>query len=237
MAFCKNIVHIVQPGDTFYRLAQRYQTTVPKIIMDNPGINPYNLQVGTRLNICAGPDMNTVRADEMDLNNDMRRAWTQHMYWTRMFMVSLFNDLPNIGEVSKRLLQTPEDIGSVYEAFYPQATVNQLIKLLAEHTVLVAEAMVAAKAKDMQKMEEEEQKLVQNADEIASLLSSMNTAYNYDELKKMLLMHIDMLLRQILAEANGLSEEAIRLFDEGENQALELADYLIKGLLDQFYRS
>lgn len=40
MAFCRTIIHVVQPGDTFYRLAQRYQTTVPEIILRNPGLIP-----------------------------------------------------------------------------------------------------------------------------------------------------------------------------------------------------
>ncbi len=46
MAFCRTIIHIIQPGDSFYKLAQKYRTTVPDIMMRNPGVNPYNLQVG-----------------------------------------------------------------------------------------------------------------------------------------------------------------------------------------------
>lgn len=45
MAFCRTVIHIIQPGDSFYKLAQKYRTTVPDIMMRNPGVNPYNLQV------------------------------------------------------------------------------------------------------------------------------------------------------------------------------------------------
>lgn len=52
---CQNrIVHTVQEGDSLYRLAREYQTTVTELILGNPGVNPYNLQVGMRLYICPG---------------------------------------------------------------------------------------------------------------------------------------------------------------------------------------
>lgn len=41
--------YIVQPGDTLYAIARRYQTTVEAILKVNPGIDPYNLQVGQQI--------------------------------------------------------------------------------------------------------------------------------------------------------------------------------------------
>ena len=41
--------HIVKNGDTFYRLARRYQTTRESIAAANPGVNPNRLQVGQTL--------------------------------------------------------------------------------------------------------------------------------------------------------------------------------------------
>ncbi|RDV84619.1 DUF3794 and LysM peptidoglycan-binding domain-containing protein [Ammonifex thiophilus] len=38
--------YTISPGDTLYRLAQRFSTTVEAIMAANPGIDPYNLQVG-----------------------------------------------------------------------------------------------------------------------------------------------------------------------------------------------
>jgi LysM repeat protein len=46
--------HVVQPGDTFYKLAKKYNTTVEAIIRANPGVDPYNLQVGTTIRIPCG---------------------------------------------------------------------------------------------------------------------------------------------------------------------------------------
>lgn len=40
------IPYFIKPGDTFYALARRFNTTVAAIISVNPGIKPNNLQVG-----------------------------------------------------------------------------------------------------------------------------------------------------------------------------------------------
>lgn len=235
MALCKTIVHVVQPNDTFYRLAQRYQTTVPDIIARNPGVNPYNLQVGSRLNICVGQPNEAPSQDELELNNEMRQAWTQHAFWTTIFMNSLFNALANMDAVQTRLLHTPEDIAEVFDNFYSQATINQLTQLLTEHTQLAGQIMAAMKDKDEQKAEQLERQWYQNAEKIARLLANTNPKYSYDELLQMLSTHLDLLRRQMRAELDKEYEEAIRVFDENENHLMELADELTKGLWQQFY--
>ena len=44
------VLYIIQAGDTFYGLAQRYSTTVSAIISANPNVDPSRLQIGQ--NIC-----------------------------------------------------------------------------------------------------------------------------------------------------------------------------------------
>ena len=55
--YCQNkIVYTIQDGDSLYRLAKHFHTTVTDLILGNPGVNPYNLQLGMQLNICPGED-------------------------------------------------------------------------------------------------------------------------------------------------------------------------------------
>jgi hypothetical protein len=52
---CTNpVTHMIQPGDTLYNLASRYRTTVNSLLDLNPGIEVYNLQIGTGLLVCPG---------------------------------------------------------------------------------------------------------------------------------------------------------------------------------------
>ena len=41
-----SIIYTIRPGDTFFSLAQRFNTTVAAIERANPNVNPNNLQVG-----------------------------------------------------------------------------------------------------------------------------------------------------------------------------------------------
>ena len=50
-----SFVYTIQAGDTLFRLAQTYNTTVNAIIAINPGINPNALQVGQRICIPGEP--------------------------------------------------------------------------------------------------------------------------------------------------------------------------------------
>ena len=53
--YCQNrISYRVPEGDSLYKLAKQFHTTVTELILLNSGVNPYNLQTGMRLTICPG---------------------------------------------------------------------------------------------------------------------------------------------------------------------------------------
>lgn len=236
MDYCRTIYHVVQPGDSFYRLAQRYKTTVPEIILRNPGINPYNLQVGSRLTICTGLEMDTLQQEETDLNNDMRQAWGKHSLWDAMFRTKLLYALPGMEEVEQRLMETPEDIVAVFGKFYSQPMINQLKQLLTEHVQIGGDYMKALRDGMMEKADQQAALWYQNADKIARMLSDVNHNYDYEELRKMLRRHLNLSTDSMMAEQNQQFEQSIRSMDENAGQLMQLSDALTDGLIKQFYR-
>jgi len=50
-------VYTIRPGDTFYRIARRYYTTVNAILTANPGVNPNTLAIGQRIVVPYGIDV------------------------------------------------------------------------------------------------------------------------------------------------------------------------------------
>lgn len=48
--------HVVQPGDTLYGLSKDYGVSVQEIQRSNPGVDPYNLQIGQRVKVPRFPN-------------------------------------------------------------------------------------------------------------------------------------------------------------------------------------
>lgn len=234
MQYCKDVVHVVQPGDTFYRLAQFYRTTVPAIAARNPGVNPYNLPMGTKLTICAGTGHDRAR-DEVQLSNDMRKAWTRHVYWLRMFLTSVAGGLDDVADVTAVLMENPREIAGVFGQFYPKKSVNRLERLLQEHLEIGIQIIKALKDGENAVAEDLTLQWYANADAIAALLSSISDAYEEEELRKMFYDHLDMTARQAQARLQGDYRGDIRAFQEGEDGILTLSDYLSDGIMRQFY--
>ena len=88
-------IYAVRYGDTLWLLADRYHTTVEDIISLNPGIDPNNLSVGQQLCL---PLIESDIDDEdavLDLSNELRILWEQHITWIRIVIASLIYDLQN----------------------------------------------------------------------------------------------------------------------------------------------
>lgn len=234
MAFCRTVIHIIQPGDSFYKLAQKYRTTVPDIMMRNPGVNPYNLQVGGKLYICSGVGQNDMQEEELKLNNEMRESWMQHIYWELIFQSAFLNDLPGKSAVEERLLQTAEDIASVFAPFYSENKISALTDLLEEHIEIAGKILQAMKDGDIEEEEKQDALWRDNAAGLAKFWSDNNSEYDYGELTMYLNRHFDMTRNIMEAELSGDYNEVIRLFAEQENQIMELADYLTEGLIQKF---
>ena len=46
---CYGFTHVIQKGDTLYKLSKQYHVKVPALILANPFVNIYNLQVGDEI--------------------------------------------------------------------------------------------------------------------------------------------------------------------------------------------
>lgn len=233
----KTITHIVKPGDTLYQLARCYQTTVPDILLNNPGTNPYNLQIGSKLLICQVDDKEDPKEDIMELTNDMRFEWLQHGYLVRSYLVSVDEGLKDKDEIAKKLEENVDNIVSIFSQFYPQTVSRQLRSLLIEHVSLGGEYMTSLKNNDTKKAEMILPLWYENATKIAELLSKANPKYNEKELQKMLFMHLDLEKQEINERLSGNYVAEMNTFIRILKQLLVMSDYLVSGIIKQFYTS
>ena len=267
--YCQNkIVHTIQAGDSLYKLSRQYHTTVTELILGNPGVNPYNLQIGMQLFICPGegyvppqnpgggnmgggtgnpgggsmgggtgnPGSNNETESEREdsilrLNEDMRLAWLNHVYWTRMYLMSAVADNADQQAVEERLLETADEITDVFARYLPIATTRQLRNLLTEHIEIAGQIIQALKAKNMSDYDALVKEWYRNANQMAALFASHNPYFESRETRNMLLNHLDLTRKEIEQQVNGEYEQSIDVFRDVEQQALAMADYFARGLL------
>lgn len=239
---CKQVItHIVREGDSFYNIAQYYQVPMEIILEQNPGMDPYNLQIGSTLIICMDQavgnqnpwgDLNWQQV--MELNNEMREVWIQHVYWTRMLLISIAQRLPDQMAVTKRLLENPEDIAEVFGEFYPQEITDVIKRLLTEHLQIGSALITALRDGRMAEAENLTRQWYSNADQMASAFASINPQYRMEEVQQMLYRHLGLTQQEVAARLAGDYEADIEAFNEVEEEVLEMADYFISGLVMQF---
>ncbi|MFV0395676.1 MAG: LysM peptidoglycan-binding domain-containing protein [Coprobacillaceae bacterium] len=229
--------HIVQPGDYPYQLAKQYNTTVDAIMALNPNINPHDLVVGTRIFIPVGvqpeqpkPSMDAKR----DLMAAMRLAWEQHVYWTRLLLISIADRLGDQQATTNRLLENPYDIAKIFSNYYSTEVTNTIANLLTTHLQIGAALITALRDGNTTEANRLNQLWYQNADQMALTFSQINPNYGYQEMKDMLDRHLDLTTQEVNMRLAKNYIEDINAFDIVEQEALHMADMFSTGIIRQF---
>jgi hypothetical protein len=167
----------------------------------------------------------------------MRRLWSDHVTWTRLFIVSFAADLPDLPATTDRLLQNQTDIGDAIAPFYGRAAGDELTGLLREHILTAADLLQAAKSGDDAAFADAQERWYANADEIASFLHAANPRrWPLADLQSMMKDHLDLTLSEAAAQLGGDYAESVRIFDDVETEILHMADTLSNGIIAQFPR-
>lgn len=171
---------------------------------------------------------------EVELNQQFRMLWSQHVAWTRMLIISIAASLPDEAFVTERLLRNAPDMAAVFRRYYGDEIAARFNSLMREHLVLAAQLVKAAKAGDSQAAADAEKKWYANADELAAFLSSINPYWPKSVLTNMLHEHLRMTKEEAVFRLNGNYKADIEAYDQIEKQALEMADAFTNGVVKQF---
>lgn len=173
----------------------------------------------------------------LELSNKIRGLWEQHTVWTRATIVRIVFDLPDVNFVTNRLLQNPEDFGNAFRVYYGDMIGSKLRDLIKEHLAIAAQLVNAAKAGDNKTEAEIEKRWYANSDEIAAFLGSINPYWSEEAWKMMYRTHLGLVKSEAvnLLTKNYSAEASV--YDELERQALEMADMMTQGIINQFPRN
>ena len=172
--------------------------------------------------------------DSRSLSNDMRLKWSQHVYWTRMLLLSIAHRLPDLEVVTARLMQNPNDIAGIFADYYAPAQAETVAKLLTEHLQIGRDLIVALRDGHQAEAEALNRAWYINADQMAHAFSGMSPYYGQQEMRDMLYRHLDLTKQEVAMRLGRNYVADIKAFDAVEAEAMDMADGFSLGIIRQF---
>jgi hypothetical protein len=168
------------------------------------------------------------------LRDNMRRLWSDHVVWTRGYIVAAVANDASASAALNRLMKNQEDIGNAIRPFYGDAASAKLTDLLKQHMSVAGELVAAAKAGDQAKQSDADRRWHDNAAEIATFLAGANPNWKKEMLLGMLNTHLSLTTREAVARLQKNWTDDQSTFDQIYSQAMEMADALSDGIMKQF---
>jgi len=178
--------------------------------------------------------INTLTKSEMQLNKTMRKLWSNQVYYTNQYLISIIDHLQDSPVMYDRLLLNQSDLGKEISNLYGDETGNKISELLKEHVVTMKEVFKAAKTNKKLKFEEAIKIWYLNAENIATLLSESNPHWVREDLIKGFNEHLNQLTNQMIARINKKWFEYSTISDKILDNELQIADILTEGIVKQF---
>jgi len=180
----------------------------------------------------AGPKVYSQK--EIDLDNGMRKLWTDHTVWTRLYIIESLNNSPAADAAAARLLKNQEDIGNAVKPVYGDAAGTKLTGLLKEHILIAVAIINDVKAKNTTAQAADESQWTRNADDIAAFLAGANPNWPPAAVKDMMHMHLSTTKDELVARYTMNYPADVKAYDAVYSHILNMSDALSDGIVKQF---
>lgn len=172
----------------------------------------------------------------IDFQKDMRQVWSDHVFYTRNYIISTINDLPDTEFTLNRLLRNQEDIGRLIGGVYYNEKVRQAItNLLKEHIAGAGAIITEAKNNGSDNIESLKEAWYENAHQISIALYFLNKEnWSIETLEELMKKHLDDTLNEAVHYLKGEFEESIKDYDMIYRHILHMSDVLSRGIIKQF---
>lgn len=231
------ILYTIRPGDTLYNLALIYGTTVQEIIDTNLALDPYSLRVGQQIYIYPrsnNPYDYWVSINQVNLMQNMDLAWLEHILWTRLFLISVAENLGDLEATKARLLENPRTIANVFRKYYGNNIANKFEELIKEHLIIGGDLIVALKNGNQKLAQELNTKWYKKADDMAEAFSSINPFYPKEEVRSMLYEHLRLTTNEVSARLKKDYAADIKAYDMVQKEVLKMSEFFVNGIVKQF---
>ena len=164
----------------------------------------------------------------------MGRLWTDHVVWTRQYIVSAVAGAPDTQAAAGRLLKNQDDIGAAIGSIYGDDAGKRLTELLKQHITIAVAIIEAAKKNDNTLFQQSNAAWDRNAEEIGAFLSSANPNWPKADVVDLLMQHLNLTRKELTAHMHHKHEEDVDAFDQILTEILTVSDVLATGIVKQF---
>lgn len=168
-----------------------------------------------------------------DLKMDMRELWTEHVVWTRMYIIASLADAPDKDAAAARLLANQEDIGDAIRPMYGDAAGDALTARLKDHILIAVDIIDDVKAGNTTRQEIDEARWTENADNISAFLARANPSWPEATLKELMHMHLLTTRDELVARHTGNYTADVDAYDRVYDHILVMSDTLSDGIVQQ----
>ena len=164
----------------------------------------------------------------------LRKLWSDHVIWTREYIVAAVAGTPDAEEAAGRLVKNQEDIGAAIVPYYGEAAGQALTSLLRNHILIAVDLIAAAKSDDDAAFRKHDARWSDNAAEIARFLANANPAWPEKDVLDLLSLHLKLTKDEAVARLTKDWAADVKAFDDIFTEIMVLADALHDGLVAQF---
>lgn len=177
----------------------------------------------------------TVTSSAASLKLALRRLWSDHVFWTREYVIAAVAGTPDADAAAGRLLKNQEDIGNAVVPVYGADAGKALTDLLKQHIMIAVDLIAAAKSGDNDAFAKHDKRWTENAEEIAGLLSGANPKnWPKADVTDLLMQHLNLTKNEVVARLKSDWKSDVEAFDLIFTEILTVADVLADGIVAQF---
>lgn len=177
---------------------------------------------------------NSITYGQMNLINTLRKFWFELPMWRRDYLVSYAANLGDVEILGNKLYNMPTEIGDVLEAFLGNTIARKIEGMIREQIVIGAQIMFEEKEDNIEAINENTTRLYQNVDQMAAYLAQINPYWDEQTWKNLLYDYYRTSLLEMVTVLAKKYQESIVLYESMEDQALNIADYMVEGLIPYF---
>lgn len=164
----------------------------------------------------------------------LRKLWTDHVIWTREYIVAAVAGTPDADAAAGRLLRNQDDIGAAIVPYYGETAGQALTSLLRDHILIAVDLVAAAKSGDDAAFAKHDARWSDNAGQIARFLAGANPNWPEKDVLDLLSLHLKLTKDEAVARLTKDWAADVRAFDDILTEIMVLADALHDGLVAQF---